>query len=924
MMMMIAGAPTGQMTARGVWTAMLTVTLLLAASALGQAPGYVQLYYGAVPSPTVTYPDGGEVVNGTVMVTGTATDAEGNWDIRLVEFYAYYNPCSGGSTSTFIGNASNTSDTNWNRTWDTTVFSDSSFWRILMRAYDNTTYGEDYSNGKFTVNNVDQEPEWEEFKNPLSTNLSALNNASQLNDWIAVTDLVLARPDEGMLNWSQQSLNVDNAPLDSGIEISHGVVQLDNCGLEGLDVPAYVHLFNLSIVEPIPTQDGGNCSPPDCDIISYSHTNFTNGTFIYRVTDFVSPSTFVTYSVRENLTMSAWDQNDSGMPFGGLTAFRNTDVWFFANYTSTGGPLPQSAETLCQIRLNVSGSVGSLTNMTYNSTKILFEYSTTFSVPSFINWEVFCDSTLVGYYGLNRTGNLTVPNRPPLLLFAHPNVTMFENTLAVGVDLDDYFSDPDGDALTYQPQAVTNINISVNATTGVVSYRPDTDFTGSRLSYFNATDTYGATTASNVYNITVLSSTPPPPPPPPPPAGGGGAGASILPFCPTNFECTDWSDCRFKLETLSDVAFLAEFTGYETRVCTDLNDCGLDHLKPDEVRGCNYQPTCFDLLLNQDEEGVDCGGPCPPCPSCLDGIRNQGESGVDCGGPCPACPTCFDGQQNQEEEGVDCGGPCPPCSQRVIPPPEESEEGLSIWLLLLMLLMVLLALAVTYRYARPYLQRAAAWLRMRLQRFSEVPVPEPTLLDLERRTLIRLHEIEQHVESADPAQTSAQLARVMREFLRGATGLAYQFTYEEMLGELQARKVGGTTIRILKEHFSKLNRIEFGKTALSRLELGAELQVARTLVRSIVRTLARSELASHDVLQKREAQKQTLSTQKALLELNKAVSDAEEALLQGKLPLAKALYNKARSAYLRLPQEQRKQALGRIRALYGKITGEQK
>lgn len=38
-----------------------------------------------------------------------------------------------------------------------------------------------------------------------------------------------------------------------------------------------------------------------------------------------------------------------------------------------------------------------------------------------------------------------------------------------------------------------------------------------------------------------------------------------------------------------------------------------------------------------------CGGPCPPCPddtpsptgSCFDLVQNQGEEGVDCGGPCP-------------------------------------------------------------------------------------------------------------------------------------------------------------------------------------------------------------------------------------------------------------------------------------------------
>lgn len=48
--------------------------------------------------------------------------------------------------------------------------------------------------------------------------------------------------------------------------------------------------------------------------------------------------------------------------------------------------------------------------------------------------------------------------------------------------------------------------------------------------------------------------------------------------------------------------------------------------------------SCTDGLMNQGEQGIDCGGPCAnQCPTCVDGIMNQGETGVDCGGPCPAC-----------------------------------------------------------------------------------------------------------------------------------------------------------------------------------------------------------------------------------------------------------------------------------------------
>ncbi len=50
-------------------------------------------------------------------------------------------------------------------------------------------------------------------------------------------------------------------------------------------------------------------------------------------------------------------------------------------------------------------------------------------------------------------------------------------------------------------------------------------------------------------------------------------------------------------------------------------------------------------------------------PTCEDGIQNQNETGIDCGGPCTACPSCADGIQNQDETGIDCGGSCAPCPE---------------------------------------------------------------------------------------------------------------------------------------------------------------------------------------------------------------------------------------------------------------------
>ncbi|MFP4523772.1 MAG: hypothetical protein ACLFO2_00455 [Candidatus Woesearchaeota archaeon] len=64
---------------------------------------------------------------------------------------------------------------------------------------------------------------------------------------------------------------------------------------------------------------------------------------------------------------------------------------------------------------------------------------------------------------------------------------------------------------------------------------------------------------------------------------------------------------------------------------------------------------------------------------CSNGLRDPEEEGVDCGGPCPAsCDTCNNGKQDPDEEGVDCGGVCPQscsssCGNGYVEPGEECD-----------------------------------------------------------------------------------------------------------------------------------------------------------------------------------------------------------------------------------------------------------
>lgn len=68
---------------------------------------------------------------------------------------------------------------------------------------------------------------------------------------------------------------------------------------------------------------------------------------------------------------------------------------------------------------------------------------------------------------------------------------------------------------------------------------------------------------------------------------------------------------------------------------------------------------CYDGILNNGEELIDCGGSiCPPCDPCENGQYDAllGETWVDCGGECDPCDPSFNGVQDPGESGIDCGG----------------------------------------------------------------------------------------------------------------------------------------------------------------------------------------------------------------------------------------------------------------------------
>ncbi len=67
------------------------------------------------------------------------------------------------------------------------------------------------------------------------------------------------------------------------------------------------------------------------------------------------------------------------------------------------------------------------------------------------------------------------------------------------------------------------------------------------------------------------------------------------PKCVPNWQCDEWSECVNETQD---------------RTCVDVNVCDLQEGIPAMTQSCVVPETCFDGVKNQNETGIDCGGPC--------------------------------------------------------------------------------------------------------------------------------------------------------------------------------------------------------------------------------------------------------------------------------------------------------------------------
>ncbi len=135
---------------------------------------------------------------------------------------------------------------------------------------------------------------------------------------------------------------------------------------------------------------------------------------------------------------------------------------------------------------------------------------------------------------------------------------------------------------------------------------------------------------------------------------GEGAGRMNMSICIEDWLCGEWTPAACPIDEI------------QTRKCFDNRSCGTNFSKPELNQKCIYLGTCFDVILNQDETDVDCGG--KVCEKCEEGLHCKTPDDCLSGfcDPRGICrmPSCDDGYLNQGETGVDCGGPCDPCEEK--------------------------------------------------------------------------------------------------------------------------------------------------------------------------------------------------------------------------------------------------------------------
>lgn len=383
-----------------------------------------------------------------------------------------------------------------------------------------------------------------------------------------------------------------------------------------------------------------------------------------------------------------------------------------------------------------------------------------------------------------------------------------------------YWFDPAGAVEFLQYSVSGNQDITVTfQPTGEVTLTPRAGWCGTEVVRYTATSPW--TNLSTESNLVELEVTCTPDSGQQQPGGGtfgggaGGGGAASPPrACIEDIFCYEWSECQYthavtetgdRLELIIEGVrgartYLVEempenvsifYMGYRTRECFDTRGC--DTREIFYVDTCEFEPSCFDGIQNQDETGVDCGGVCPPC-------------------------------QDDEPDRVETPDFVPPVDRQE---PAFIDAENPVTMLLFYLALSLAAIILLLLWLKSLVKSLLRKLIFKHKRKHRT-----VLLDInaKQRILDALIDIESRIGIDPVLKLQEELSGVVREYFKSILGLEFEFTYQELQEQLEQQHVLESLKDILESFFNRSSELEFSGKPITELVLRALISEVREIV----------------------------------------------------------------------------------------------
>src|SRR3989344_4177251 len=168
-------------------------------------------------------------------------------------------------------------------------------------------------------------------------------------------------------------------------------------------------------------------------------------------------------------------------------------------------------EALTSLKLyhNINGWQENQTNSSAVSINTDYSFSTISNIAAgSYNWNCLASNETSGFFASSNYSFTISSNKAPFYKII-PDMKWPEDTVNNSLDLDNYFSDPDGNSLSYYISDNSLAKFDIDNSTGIVTIKPKANYSGSFTAAFTESDASLTNTSNNIlFNITPVNDIP--------------------------------------------------------------------------------------------------------------------------------------------------------------------------------------------------------------------------------------------------------------------------------------------------------------------------------------------------------------------------------------------------------------------------------